>query len=128
MKIFRTILDNLAIPDDQGDNWYNWAGNQLTHVLLGNVLVGGLWLKHIPYEWQITILVALSKEIFDFLKNPTFRTLRDNLHDLAFSCLGVLIGLAMVEHFPAWFFLSCIAVCAVLLSGVVSRIKSNNKE
>lgn len=119
MSIFGSILAELKTPDAQGNDWYGWASNQLSHAFFGGVVAVFMPLVAVP----LAMLLALVKEFVDFIKIPTKDTLNDSLVDIAFWGLG------------AWLFstqdykvVALILLSFALLCGVIPRLRKVKRE
>ena len=66
MTIISTILTTLETPDDQGNDWYAWASNQLSHSMIGAVFTGIFCFLISPLiGFYALMLYAVGKEISD---------------------------------------------------------------
>jgi len=126
IDVFWRVLGALAIPDDQGRDWYGWATNQCGHALVGVVLAGAVWF--LAQDPLLAIVVpfyaAVLKEAADYLRPPqSWAALRDGLRDAGFALAGALIALALATDAPVLFLVVTGGAAAVLVAGVVSRAR-----
>lgn len=103
MKRITQVFKYLMVPDDQGNNWYDWATNQISHAFLGVVFTVAL--GPIP-----TIIFSVSKELLDIRKSFNIRTITDSAEDLAFWFVGCGI-IADAKYF--YLYMSVLAVLMV---------------
>lgn len=119
MSILTSIVSQLRVPDDQGNDWYAWASNQCSHSLLG-VLIGLCF----PAAALVVVLaVSVAKELADIYRMPTLRTARDSAQDMIFWLLGAWAAIAG-ETIGIVIF----ALATALLCGVIPRIRHLEKQ
>lgn len=125
MSIYSIILSNLATQDDQGDDWYAWASNQLSHVLLGIVLSSPFFILNAALSNTIAAMVAVGalKKATDWYRETIgWRIVRDTIQDLAFFLLGLLFCFSLTEKSMIALGLAFISVNTLLILGVFGRI------
>lgn len=112
MNIYSAIVKSLDTPDDQGDDWYGWAANQMAHAMLGVIL----------YQCTHTLwavgAVAFVKELTDFIRVPTKATAKDSVQDIGFYLVGAFFVVPSFDVILA-IWLGTVA----LLLGVVPRAR-----
>lgn len=127
MSILSVILTELGRGDDQGNDWYGWATNQMGHALIGLVIavVGLTWLADDALgAVLLSIGLALAKEAADLISGPvTWRAVRDGLRDLAFWSTGAALGIATSIGADALIALSISSLIALLIAGIVPRVR-----
>ena len=125
MKIITTILTTLETPDDQGNDWYAWATNQLSHAMIGVTLTGGLsFLTHPITAFWLLMGYAIGKEIFDLSQKFNLRALRDSLHDILFQMSGSWLAIGLFAHSLTLFVVAVLLGVSLLADGVASRIEA----
>jgi hypothetical protein len=106
--MIKLILAELGKPDDQGNDWYGWASNQLAHAFIGVILA-------IHFGWIVAISTACLKEIFDIFKKPL--SVIDSMTDIAFWSMGA--WLVYAEDMV----LVTIFIIFGLVCGVIPRLR-----
>lgn len=125
MKIITTILTTLETPDDQGNDWYGWASNQLSHALIGVVITGVLCFLTDPViAFGFLVGYAASKEFFDLRTKLNLRALRDSLHDILFQTSGSWLAIGLFVPSAQLFTIAALLGLTLLIDGVVSRIEA----
>lgn len=89
MTLLKNILNKLAVADDQADDWYLWASNQLAHAMIGGIIFG-FFSFFLPSNVALgaVIIFAFAKEVYDLRLKFTLRLLRDSSRDVLFQILG----------------------------------------
>lgn len=113
MNLFSRIIDALDTPDDQGNDWYGWSSNQLSHAFLGVVIA--LYFPKAPLE--MALIIGSIKECIDLIRVPTFATAKDSLWDAAFWVLGAWVASASDLTLAVWF------LAFALICGVIPRAR-----
>lgn len=108
MSILSRVIGELSKPDDQGDDWYGWASNQLSHAFIGLVLA-------VHFGLLASVAVACVKEIADIIRKPT--NVVDSITDVAFWSLGALLVYAEDKV------LVTIVIVFALVCGLIPRIR-----
>jgi hypothetical protein len=114
VKWFVHVYKDLITPDDQKDDWYGWASNQLSHAFFGvlvAILSGPLWL------W-VALGISSIKEGFDIYKSPKWRTALDSAIDIIFWVGGAAILKLGNDGFFVF-----LGLTLILLLGIRKRIK-----
>jgi uncharacterized membrane protein len=122
MNILRIMLAELKNPDAMGDSWYDWASNQLSHVIIGLIITGLIVVSGGGNLWGFTMafVFAFSKEIFD-LKNGA--NVKDALYDAFFQMFGAMLAISLANQNASFFYFIVTTVILALLSGAFSRLK-----
>lgn len=114
MSLFSRIVQSLDTPDDQGNDWYGWACNQMAHALLGVIVA----LFFPVAALQVAAIIALLKECTDIIKVPTARTFRDSAADIAFWLIGAWMASPGIDvAVPVWI------LFAALICGIIPRAR-----
>lgn len=114
MSILSRILIELETPDDQGNDWYGWASNQLSHAFFGALVALFAPLFAVP----VAMLIVITKELFDFIRVPTKDTFEDSMQDIAFWGLG-----AWMFSDPDYKVIATILLSFALVCGIIPRIR-----
>jgi hypothetical protein len=104
-------LKELARPDNQGNDWYAWASNQMSHALLGVIVA--LYYPSVV----LAVIIGSLKECVDLLKAPKKATLFDSVQDVAFWAMGAWLIIASDKNVAVIFLLFG------LVCGVIPRIR-----
>ena len=113
MSVLSKIVAELSRADSQPRDWYGWTTNQMGHAF------SFMALAMLFAPW-IAAALALAKETADGVKTDNRQGWRDCATDLFFA----LSGVALVA-FPAWQIPVLIAVAAVLIVGIVKRLRAS---
>ena len=108
MSLLSRMLEELKKPDDQGDDWYAWCTNQLSHSFLGVVCA-------LHFGLLVAIALACLKEIGDLLKHPM--NVADSMTDVAFWTLGAWLIVAEDKIVVS------ILIIFALICGVIPRLR-----
>lgn len=122
----RLIVNSLADPDDQGDDWYAWATNQCGHFTIGAVLFGMAWFVggSLVLAIMLSIVPGLIKEAADLKRSPRrWRDLRDCLRDVLFWSAGCFAVTAVAIGSSGLFVTTVASASGLLLAGVLSRAR-----
>lgn len=117
MSILSSIIRELRAPDDQGDDWYGWASNQLSHAFLGVVIA--LFIPGRAIE--VALIVSLLKECFDLMRNLSLRGAVDSLIDTMFWVIGAWL-IVSDNRAPVVLSLFFALICGVVHRSVRSSI------
>ena len=97
MKRITQVFKDLMTPDDQGQSWYAWATNQMSHAFLGALIA-----TFAGAYWLVTVLgVAMAKEGFDLYKVFNSRAIVDSITDVLFWVGGA--GVVAGGDYRYWF-------------------------
>lgn len=122
--VWRRVLASLAVPDDQGNDWFSWGAVQLAHAAIG-VALAGLCIVAGLAPGLAAIVSALgygaAKEIPDLMRVPTWRTARDSLRDALFVAGGACVAASLAAGSAVGFGVSLGAVVIGLAIGVYQR-------
>jgi len=122
-----TIVKFLKAQDDQGNDWYGWASNQLSHAFLGVffsnlalvLVLGGAWY----YAIGLLVVLGVAKKLADWSKQIlTWKVVRDTVQDLLFFINGGIFSLSILYGSILLFVCATISVSSLLASGIVARI------
>jgi hypothetical protein len=126
-----TIIGYLEQQDDQGNDWYGWASNQLSHAFLGVffsglvVVLGGAWY----YAIALLVVLGLVKKLADWSKQIlTWKIVRDTIQDLLFFISGGTFSLSILYGSIAVFVCATASVSTLLISGIVARIVQSKRD
>jgi len=126
-----TIVSFLELQDDQGNNWYGWASNQLSHAFLGVffsglvLVLGGAWY----YAIGLLVVLGVAKKLADWSKQIlTWKVVRDTIQDLLFFINGGVFSLSILYGSIVLFVYATISVSSLLVSGIVARIVQSKRE
>lgn len=109
--MIKAIITSLATPDAQGNDWYGWASNQMSHALLGVIVA--LYYPSIA----LAVVIGLLKECGDLLRSPNKFTLIDSMQDASFWALGAWLIVASDKN------LAVIALGFALICGIIPRAR-----
>lgn len=110
MSLLGKLMDELKRPDDQGNDWYGWATNQMSHTLLGVVTA-----LHFPNAaLQMAAIFALLKETADMFRGSK---LSDSLVDVSFWMFGAML-ITLNDKISA-----TILIVFALVCGVIPRLR-----
>ncbi|MCA6392164.1 MAG: hypothetical protein IM607_12320 [Cytophagales bacterium] len=126
-----TIVSFLELQDDQGNDWYGWASNQLSHAFLGVffsglvLVLGGAWY----YAIGLLVVLGVAKKLADWSKQIlTWKVVRDTIQDLLFFINGGVFSLSILYGSIVLFVYATISVSSLLVSGIVARIVQSKRE
>jgi hypothetical protein len=126
-----TIVKFLKAQDDQGNDWYGWASNQLSHAFLGvffsglALVLGGAWY----YAIALLVVLGLAKKLADWSKQIlTWKIVRDTIQDLLFFISGGVFSLSILYGSIAVFVCATVSVSTLLVSGIVARIVQSKRD
>jgi hypothetical protein len=126
-----TIVKFLKAQDDQGNDWYGWASNQLSHAFLGVffsglvVVLGGAWY----YAIAFLVVLGLAKKLADWSKQIlTWKIVRDTIQDLLFFISGGTFSLSILYGSIILFVCATVSVSTLLVSGIVARIVQSKRD
>jgi hypothetical protein len=126
-----TIVKFLKAQDDQGNDWYGWASNQLSHAFLGVffsglvLVLGGAWY----YALLLLVVLGLAKKLADWSKQIlTWKIVRDTIQDLLFFINGGVFSLSILYGSIAVFVCATVSVSTLLVSGIVARIVQSKRD
>jgi hypothetical protein len=126
-----TIVKFLKAQDDQGNDWYGWASNQLSHAFLGvffsglALVLGGAWY----YAIALLVVLGLAKKLADWSKQIlTWKIVRDTIQDLLFFINGGAFSLSILYGSIAVFVCATVSVSTLLVSGIVARIVQSKRD
>ena len=108
MSILSRVIGELGKPDDQGDDWYGWASNQMSHAFIGLVLA-------VHFGLLASVAVACVKEIADIIRKP--KNAVDSAVDVAFWALGAWFAFADDKV------LATIFIAFALMCGIIPRVR-----
>lgn len=127
----QTIVSFLELQDDQGNDWYGWASNQLSHAFLGAffsglvLVLGGAWY----YAIALLAVLGVSKKLADWSKQIiTWKVVRDTVQDLLFFIVGGFFSLSILYSSIALLLAVTVVISALLVSGIVARIVQSKRE
>jgi MFS superfamily sulfate permease-like transporter len=121
MKIVTYLLKELERPDDQGRDWYGWATNQMSHILLGlsiSAVALPLTTPLLSLMWALG--AAAIKEVSDLLRGGN---LKDSVQDLHFQLLGAFLAVFIFTNFCQGIWIVVATSALFLLCGVIPRVK-----
>jgi hypothetical protein len=126
-----TIVKFLKAQDDQGNDWYGWASNQLSHAFLGvffsglALVLGASWC----YAIALLVVLGLAKKLADWSKQIlTWKIVRDTIQDLLFFISGGTFSLSILYGSIAVFVCATVSVSTLLVSGIVARIVQSKRD
>jgi len=126
-----TIVKFLKAQDDQGNDWYGWASNQLSHAFLG-VFFSGLALvlgASRYYAIALLVVLGLAKKLADWSKQIlTWKIVRDTIQDLLFFINGSAFSLSILYGSIILFVCATASVSTLLVSGIVARIVQSKRD
>lgn len=117
-----SVFSGLMTPDDQANDWYAWATNQLSHAMLG-VAAGGLAVAlGFSFVWTLVFVAAVvvTKELGDLARGAT---LLDSANDATFQLVGVAFAGALFLHSFIGMALSSVFGLSLLFYGIYERAK-----
>jgi len=126
-----TIVKFLEQQDDQGNDWYGWASNQLSHAFLGVFFSGLALVLGASWRYAIGLLVVLgvAKKLADWSKQVlTWKIVRDTIQDLLFFINGGVFSLSILYGSTTLFIGATASVSIVLVEGIVSRIVQSKRD
>lgn len=126
-----TIVKFLKAQDDQGNDWYGWASNQLSHAFLGVFFSGLALVLGAAGYYAIGLLVVLgiAKKLADWSKQIlTWKIVRDTIQDLLFFISGGTFSLSILYGSIILFVCATASVSTLLVSGIVSRIVQSKRD
>jgi hypothetical protein len=126
-----TIVKFLKAQDDQGNDWYGWASNQLSHAFLGVFFSGLVLVLGASWYYAIALLVVLgvAKKLADWSKQIlTWKVVRDTVQDLLFFINGGVFSLSILYGSIAVFVCATVSVSTLLVSGIVARIVQSKRD
>jgi hypothetical protein len=126
-----TIVKFLKAQDDQGNDWYGWASNQLSHAFLGAFFSGLALVLGASWYYAIALLVVLglAKKLADWSKQIlTWKIVRDTIQDLLFFINGGAFSLSILYGSIAVFVYATVSVSTLLISGIVARIVQSKRD
>jgi hypothetical protein len=126
-----TIVKFLKVQDDQGNDWYGWASNQLSHAFLGVFFSGLALVLDASWHYAIALLVVLGlgKKLADWSKQIlTWKIVRDTIQDLLFFINGGAFSLSILYGSIAVFVCATVSVSTLLVSGIVARIVQSKRD
>lgn len=126
-----TIVKFLKAQDDQGNDWYGWASNQLSHAFLGMFFSGLALVLGASWYYAIGLLAVLGlyKKGSDWAKQViSWKIVRDTIQDLLFFINGGVFSLSILYGSIVLFVYATISVSSLLVSGIVARIVQSKRE
>lgn len=126
-----TIVSFLEAQDDQGNDWYGWASNQLSHAFLGVFFSGLALVLGASWYYAIGLLAVLGlyKKGSDWAKQViSWKIVRDTIQDLLFFINGGVFSLSILYGSIVLFVYATISVSSLLVSGIVARIVQSKRE
>jgi len=126
-----TIVKFLKTQDDQGNDWYGWASNQLSHAFLGVFFSGLALVLGASWYYAIALLVVLglAKKLADWSKQIlTWKIVRDTIQDLLFFISGGTFSLSILYGSIILFVCATVSVSTLLVLGIVARIVQSKRD
>lgn len=127
----QTIVSFLELQDDQGNDWYGWASNQLSHAFLGAffsglvLVLGGAWY----YALLLLAVLGVAKKLADWSKQTlNWKVVRDTVQDLLFFIVGGFFSLSILYSSIALLLAVTVVISALLVSGIVARIVQSKRK
>lgn len=124
----KSVIDELFTPSSQGNDWYGWTTNQISHAFLGTFAFWALLFLgcHVLVAFSVPLCVMLIKESIDLMRGGS--TLTDSLTDFLFVLYGVFSALFSWDSAGEWFLGYSAVMSLVLLYGIRQRVKRNATE
>lgn len=125
-----TIIGFIELQDDQGDNWYAWASNQLSHAFLGVLFSGGVLVSGGAWYYALLLLAVLgiTKKQSDWARAEiTWPVVRDTIQDLLFFMIGGIFSLSISINSLILFAVASSVTWTLLVLGIVGRIVQSKR-